>query len=562
MTYIIGIDVGGTNTNGVLLRNGLIEEIAKAPTEEHDLSAGAMKVLSELIRYILKRKTDAKIEFHLSTTLATNAVVTGKGDPVAAIVSGAPGICLEDLELPFPLYQVGGVIDHRGREILSPNKERISEALLEMKRSNIRAVAGIGKFSPRNPTHELLIEEMANKEFAEATSVTLGHRLSGRLNFPRRIVTSLLNAKVTGVQREFAGMMMKVLARYRMGDRIHILKADGGTMRLKESMLRPVETILSGPAAAVMGVLALSASEETVILDIGGTTTEIAILVGGEPLHEKDGAEISGYKTTVPALLTRSIGLGGDSKVTLEEGELMIGPQREGPPVLLGGERVTPTDAVAVLKGAPFGDRERARQALAKLGGENGLTVKELAEQIVALFCQKVASAVNEVYLYLNSRPVYTVSEVLAPRDLKPVKITGMGGPAEFYIPRIAEEMNLDYEVLPYHESVNAIGAAASIPTAAVTFHADTVLGKMIVPELDLIAEIPHPFLFDLERARTAAKESLYQRIAPAGEDGVPLMIEITEEEAFNVVRGFHRVGRIFSLKAQARPKAIKVKTR
>ncbi|HBE80971.1 MAG TPA: hypothetical protein DDW65_24765 [Firmicutes bacterium] len=571
MSRIIGIDVGGTNTNAALLEDGNLVATAKYPTDHHALLSSAGAVLEEIM-LSLPEQSKQNLELHLSTTLTTNAIVEGCGEPVAAILSPGPGVNLADLEFPFPVFAVKGAIDHRGRETEPLDLAEIGQAIRSIRQQGINSLAIVGKFAVRNPCHELEIAKLLQKESSDILSLTLGHRLSGRLNFPRRVMTAFLNAGVSRLQAEFAGMVKQLVSSYGIGGPIFLLKADGGTMELDESLTRPVETILSGPAASIMGTLALgSLDDQTVVtLDIGGTTTEIAVLVGSDPLTERDGAVIGGYRTLVPALFSRSIGLGGDSRVYWNEGKLEIGPERKGPPVALGGPELTPTDAVIALGYVSFGDRQKARAELERFGKQAGLGVKEeeLAERIIAVFCERAITGVRRVFDYLNQMPVYTVSEVLAPKGLQPEKLIGMGGPAEFFIPKIAAGLGLPYQVLPYAEAANAVGAAASRPTVAINLRADTALGKLVVPELDELEDIRHAMTFDLKNARELAREKVLVYAARMGvypeQIGTQLdrsEIEITTEEAFNVVRGFYTAGRIFSLTAQIRPKVNPVKT-
>lgn len=555
MSRIIGIDVGGTNTNAALLEAGRLVNIAQCPTNHQNLLDSTRTVLEEILQANSQYKPK-DLSLHLSTTLTTNAVAEGRGEPAAAIVSPGPGVSLADMGFPFPIYPVNGSMDHRGRETAPLKLEQVRQAMGEIAQKGVQALAIVGKFAVRNPEHELAMEKLAREGFPNFAQVTLGHRLSGRLNFPRRVTTALLNVGIAHIQSDFAGMVRKLAHDYGIDDQVYLLKADGGTMRLEESQVRPIETVLSGPAASIMGALALGdfGHQTSVTLDIGGTTTEISVLVEGEPLGERDGAIIAGYRTLVPALLTRSLGLGGDSRVYWSERKLQIGPEREGPPFCLGGPVLTPTDAVVALGETSFGDREKALAGLERLGKEAGLNPLALAEKIIDAFCEKALNGIREVLDYLNRIPVYTVSEVLAPRDLKPAKIIGMGGPAGYFIPKIAAGMSLDCQVLPYAEAANAIGAAASRPTAAIHLRADTALGRIVIPELDEMREIGRSMLFDGKQARALALEEAALYAEKTGACAGCPDIEITDEEVFNVVRGFHTAGRIYSLTAQVRP--------
>ncbi|HHU51596.1 MAG TPA: hydantoinase/oxoprolinase family protein [Firmicutes bacterium] len=578
MRYIIGIDVGGTNTNACLLQideahQGQVVKMAKTPTVHENLLFSTKQVLAEISRDLTVQDWTA-LEIHLSTTLITNAIVEGKGDPVATIVSPGPGLCLADAGLSIPLSSVGGAIDHRGRETAPLDMDEIRNALRGADRQGAKVVAVVGKFSPRNPKHELAIEDLIKREFPEFYPPTLGHRLSGRLNFPRRVNTSYLNAMVARLQREFIVKISQTLQEKglslspdprevpeRPRRKVFLLKADGGTISLEKSVTRPIETILSGPAASVMGALALTEARDscTVVLDIGGTTTDLSILVHGKPLAEKDGAEVGGYKTVVPAFFSRSIGLGGDSVVRYQAGRIRIGPERAGKAAALGGDSLTPTDAIVLTDGGSFGDRHRALAVMKEFCQKTGGSLQERAEEINQAFCQQVVQAINGIFAYLNSRPVYTVSEVLTPRELKPEKLIGLGGPAAYYLPRIARLLAVPYEVLPHYEGANAIGAAASRPTASISLRVDTAFGRAMVPELDFVSSLSHPALFDRKKAEQLAIKSVKEYAGQIGALHPGARFEVDEEEVFNMVRGFRTVGKLFSLRAQVKPEVIKV---
>ena len=159
---------------------------------------------------------------------------------------------------------------------------------------------------------------------------------------------------------------------------------------------------------------------------------------------------------------------------------------------------------------------------------------------------------------YLESAPVYTVSKMLAPRNISPRRLIGLGAPAPVFVPRAAALMGLSFELLPFHAAANAVGAAASRPTTSITLHADTALGMMTIPEIGHAAQLPSRPVLDLRQARA---EALAQAERAAKDLGVDAAddVSIVEEESFNVVRGFYTVGHIFNIKAQVKPKAQRV---
>ncbi|HHW72688.1 MAG TPA: hydantoinase/oxoprolinase family protein [Firmicutes bacterium] len=556
--YAIGIDVGGTHTDAALLKESQVAALAKVPTDHGDLFASTRQALEEIWRHY---PGDGPVRLQLSTTLSTNAVVEGRGVPTRVVAVPGPGVNLKSLGLPFTVHELQGYIDHRGREAapLDPAELKGLRALLGTGEGE--AVAVVGKFSQRNPSHEQQIAAELTQWYRG--TITLGHRLSGRANFPRRMMTAFLNASVAQQQLEFAAMWRRVLEDLDIPEEdVLVLKADGGTMNLADSSERPIETILSGPAASTMGAQALTEREEGsyVIVDIGGTTTDLAVVVDGEVLYERDGAVISGYRTLVPAVLTRSVGLGGDSELHFSaDGKITIGPRRAGAPLCLGGKELTPTDAVTALELADVGSRGKAVQALAERAGEFGLTWRELAERILEAFIDQLCAAVRSLYSELENMPLYTVRDVLNPPDLSPQAVVGLGAPAPVFIPRLAQALGLRYEVLPFSAGANAIGAAAAAVTLSLTLHADTELARLTIPELGCREPIERPLFFDLDKARSLAADRL-KELGRARGCGEGAEIYVVEEESFQMVRGFHTVGQRHMVRTQLRPQVRRVR--
>lgn len=557
--HIIGIDVGGTNTDAALIsEDRRVLALAKTPTNHHDILASTRTALEQILVY---NQDNQPVQLHLSTTLSTNAVVEGRGESTAVLALPGPGINLADFGFDFPVYILGGYVDHRGRIAADINREEVLKTAEQAAEDGAQALAIVGKFSHRNNSLEVAVRDLIEAEGPKFNQITLGHQLSGRLNFPRRIMSAYLNASVAALQAAFVAVIEELTQANPQITSVSILKADGGTMGLADSCVRPIETILSGPAASIMAAQALSSYTDAnmVVVDIGGTTTDIAVIVNGEPLYQRSGAEIGGYQTLVPALLTYSIGLGGDSEVHINSGQVRLGPRRAGRAAALGGSNLTPTDAAAALGLTDIGDRQRAVEMLKQAAVGAFSSWKELAEAIVDAFAHQLSQAINDIYKNLEHVPVYTVSEILAPPDIRPQVVVGLGAPAPVFIPLGAERLGLPWEILPYHTGANGVGAAAARPTIAVTLHADTEQELMIFPELGYQQRIRRSMLFDQRQAREAAVEqtALYAQQLGLNDYGD---IQIVEEEVFNVVRGFRTVGRILNIRAQIRPGVERVR--
>jgi len=555
---VIGIDVGGTNTDAALISDeGIVLAMVKTPTDHDDILCSVRTALEEIIA---SHKGPFPMELHLSTTLPTNAIVEGEGDPAAVVAIPGPGMNLLDYDFGFPVYSVKGYVDHRGRVASDIDPDEVLSAARQAWNDGARALAIVGKFSQRNNSLELAAKQVVEQAGLKFSQITLGHQLSGRHGFPRRIMTAYLNARVAGIQQEFAAVIERLMSENPIIAGVRILKADGGTMGLAESCVRPIETILSGPAASLTASLALSRRTEanTVVVDIGGTTTDIAVIAGGEPVCQRGGAVIGGFNTLVRALYTVSIGLGGDSEVRIHDSGVVLGPRRVGKAAALGGAEATPTDAAVALGLAELGQRDKAIAALKKKAAGAFASWESLAQAIIEAFVLRLCTAVDEVYRTLENVPVYTVSEILAPPDIRPRAVIGLGAPAGVFIPLAAEQLGLPWEILPYHASANGIGAAAARPTVSLSVHVDTEQEQMIIPELGLRKQIKQA-LFDQKQARRAAVEHTLAYAQGLGLEECS-EIQIVEEEAFNVVRGFHTVGRIFNIRAQMRPGARRVR--
>jgi N-methylhydantoinase A/oxoprolinase/acetone carboxylase beta subunit len=557
--YTIGIDVGGTNTDGTVIGEGRVLAVAKVPTDHGDLVASTKAVLDEL-----KAACPLKgpVNLQLSTTLTTNTIVEGRGTATAAVVIPGPGVDLRLHGLDFPLFPLPGYVDHRGRVVAECEPKEAAAAAREAQRGGAEALAIVGKFSQRNPSLEQAVLDAVHNGKLKFSHISVGHKAAPRLGFPRRVVTAHLNSQVAKAQRKFADAVES------LGEglgSVRILKADGGTMTLAQSRSLPIESILSGPAASTMAALALTSHQgkSMVVVDIGGTTTDLAVIVQGQPLYAREGAVIGGYPTAVPAILSRSIGLGGDSEIHIidsEEGgtRFRIGPSRAGSPVCLGGTRPTPTDAVVALGRVSLGDRSRAVGALKELGARAGLSWEAAAERVVNAFVSQLCATIHKLYGELEGQPVYTLAEFLETPHLRPEVITCLGTPAPAFMRPVGEALQLPLEILPHSASANAIGAAAARPTIGLTLYADTALRSLSIPEMGIFQEIERPALFDQRKARDRALGKLREYAREVGL-GEPQDMDIVSEESFNIVRGFYTVGRIFHMHAQIRPSAQRI---
>ena len=547
---IIGLDVGGTHTDAVLIGEGRILRQAKVATDHSNLFHCVWTALDEVTRDVPPSAIRRAV---LSTTLTTNAIAEGKLAKTGVVVSAGPGIDPANFRIGSHYHCVSGSIDHRGREIQPLQEREIDEIAERFLAEDVRQVAVISKFSVRNPKHELKMAEILRRS---CDHVILGHRVSANLNFPRRIATAWLNAAVHPVHRLFFEAVKDSLKKKGFQIPIFVLKADGGTMSFEASIDAPGQTILSGPAASVMGALPFaSGAGDTLVLDIGGTTTDMAVLVGRAPLLEPLGGEIGGHGTLVRSLKTRSIALGGDSALRVLDGKLLIGPERHGPAMAYGGPSPTPTDALFVLGRALNGDADASRRGLRPIAHQLGITPEEAAGRILDLSCEKIIFAARKMIEDINSKPVYTVKELLSGYRVRPVEILALGGPAPFFAPRIEKLFGIQTSAVPQWHVANALGAAMAKNTSEVTLFADTERGIALAPEESFSCQVGKDF--DRKAAISLAFELLRKKCVKAGASESELDLEVVEDIQFNMVRGFYTAGLNIRVKVQTRPGLI-----
>ena len=546
----LGIDVGGTHTDAVAMFNGEVAASCKVKTNHNNLLASIRAALDDVLGAL---KGVRITRLNLSTTLSTNAIVEGKTENVGVLVSAGPGIDPDYFHIGRCYHVIPGAIDHRGFEVKALNLQELDASIACCRQMSMRVWAVVSKFSTRNPAHE---QAMLERLAADADHVSLGHRLSGLLNFPRRIATAYYNAAVWRLYNSFADAIEKCLREYNIDAPVNILKADGGTMPLSRSRELPVESILSGPAASVMGIIALcEIRQDCVILDIGGTTTDIAFFAEGAPIIETAGIEVGSYPTLVRAMKTHSIGIGGDSRIHLVEHKVFVGPEREGPSMAMGGTTPTLIDACNYLKLASVADRQASVRGVENLASLWDISPKKLAQQAVRYAVETIKATVDDLVWSINQKPVYTIGELLSGKELRPRRAYCMGGPAMTFQPLLAEAFGLEVVVPENYAVANAIGAALTRTSLDLELFADSNKGVLFIPNLGVEKTIPASYT--LEDAEREAKQYLvdYLKTLDVHDfDNVTLPIDTTEAVSFNMVDDVRGSGKNIRVKCQIRP--------
>ncbi|WP_439618646.1 hydantoinase/oxoprolinase N-terminal domain-containing protein [Shinella sp.] len=330
---LLGIDTGGTYTDAVLYSEtrGVIAR-AKALTTRHDLSVGISGAV-EAVLAEAKAPVSAIGLVSLSTTLATNALVEGQGGRAGLVMIGfGPEDLKRDgladaLGNDPVLFLPGGHNVHGNETPL--DMTALDEALPTLSQ-NVSSFAVAGYFAVRNPAHEVRVRDRIRA--VSHLPVTCSHELSSKLGGPRRALTTLLNARLVSMIDRLIGACEDYLERRGIHVPMMVVRGDGALISAAEARLRPIETILSGPAASLVGARHLTGLDDAVVSDIGGTTTDVAVLDKGRPKLDAEGAVVGGYRTMVEAVAMRTFGLGGDSEVRINDrglkAKIDLGPRR------------------------------------------------------------------------------------------------------------------------------------------------------------------------------------------------------------------------------------------
>lgn len=557
---MLGLDCGGTHTDAALL---LVDEnahaarllaSAKTATIHDNLPQSIETVLKEMggqdSGWI--KNTD---RVTLGTTLLINAVVRDRIDKVGLAVSAGPGLDPSHFLLGDYCCVVPGGLDHRGVEVGRLYLEPLRQDAARWPEEGVKAIVCVGKFSPRNPAHELAMAKIC--EEVSGLPVTMGHKLSGRLNFPRRIATAYYNAAVASLQKDFLNAVEKSLRSLGLAAQPRLLKADGGAIPFSLAAQQPAHSILSGPAASVMGMMALGLEkgECGLLLDIGGTTTDIALVYKGSPVIDRDGMKIRMRRTLVNSLASISIGIGGDSLLRWREREngqkeFVAGPDRLGAAMAFGGSFPTLLDALNVRDNVNVGNANASRQGLEKLAVQAACAPEELAEKAVEYAIGKITRAAYALVEGVNGKAIYTLAGLKNISEARPEFAVVAGGPAACFGKRLEAALGMPLSVSPHFDVANAIGAALTLPTASLEIYVDGARGTLSAPALGMLETTPPSFTQEAAEKRACDILRGFLHKNGIGDAAV----EVVESDLFAVLDDRGRGSRDIRVVCQARP--------
>lgn len=384
----LGIDAGGTYTDAVIydLDNNITICKAKALTTRWDFTVGIKEAIENLDGYYLPL-----IELvSLSTTLATNAIVENEGQKVGLLLMPPYGHDVTKNIAYHPKAIIQGQLEISGEEITPINPDEVKAITAQMiEKHHVTAFAVSGYAGSINPEHELNIKKIIQDE--TGLFVSCGHELSDTLNFQTRAVTAMLNARIIPRLASLLIDLEKVLDRYNISAPVVVVKVDGTLISADMAKRRPVETILSGPAASVAGARHLTGLDDAIVVDMGGTTTDTAAISEGLVRLNEHGSMVGGHRTHVKALDIRTVGLGGDSLILYEKGKFKIGPKRVAPVAWLGHYYPGTGAAIDFIEKniKHYGGTTMTMQIIARTGENKSILLNPVEKKIISLLDQR-----------------------------------------------------------------------------------------------------------------------------------------------------------------------------
>lgn len=503
MAYILGMDTGGSYTDGVLLDSNSKKVIskAKALTTKDDLVVG----INECIEALAVANPDLIDMVCISTTLATNAVVEGKGCPTGLIEIGKK---ISDQTPAACSYYVSGRFSIQGRLETPLDINGVKKAYRYMENS-VDAIVVSGYASTRNPEHEMIVKSMITQMTDKP--VICAHEITGKLGYYNRTVTALLNASLIPIIKNLIEDTKKALRKKGINAPVMIVKGDGNFMTSYSAEEKPIETILSGPAASIIGAKYLADVDDCTVIDIGGTTSDIARLENGCVKIDPAGANVGGWQTQVRAADIFTRGIGGDSRLRIDkEKNLLFGPDKAIPLSLYyksdlstSEKPVMDEDVAYAFTPTDLAHAEKIYDKWNKCAADKGIT------EISSLLCMSEEETKQKL---CESFYRHIYDALVASMKFSTCRtVVAIGAPSAAWMPRIASEYAFDVVVPKHAEVANAIGAAVGHieEKAEILIRKDQISGDYI-----LFSQNSRKELSSLEEAKQIALEEAHNMIS------------------------------------------------
>ncbi len=409
--YKLGIDVGGTNTDAVIIDENrkVIAEIKK-PTSG-DIYEGIMGAVSAVLELsgVDKKKIGQAM---LGTTQCTNAIVERKSlAPIAVLRIGAPATTgippmadwTDDIRAVTKDWAIiGGGFEFDGKEI-APLDEDAARAFFEKNRGVVKSIAISCVFSTVRNDHELRAAQLCREVMGEDVHVSISSEI-GSMGLIERENATILNAALYAVAQRFTEGFAKSLADKGVTNAdIYLSQNDGTLMTMDFARRYPILTVACGPTNSIRGASYLSELENAVVIDVGGTTTDLGVIQNGFPRESSVAATIGGVRTNFRMPDVISIGLGGGSIVrSREDGTVSVGPDSVGYKItekalVFGGDTLTATDIAVRLGMVELGDKSKVAHISEELAGKALCAIRELVED--ALDSMKLSNSDVDVIM-------------------------------------------------------------------------------------------------------------------------------------------------------------------
>lgn len=493
----VGIDVGGTHTKAVALDNETHEIIGQSvvmTTHDHEMgvAAGVIECFENCLTKNNIDPNDVVFIAH-STTQATNALLEGDVANVGIIGMGGGGLegFLAKKQSNIPDIDLGTGrkihICHTFLKLKNVCEKNIETEINDLKDQGARVIVASKAFGVDSMKDEDIVREVAEKH---SIMVTMASDISKLYGLTRRTRTAAINASILPKMMDTANSTEQSVRRAGINVPLMIMRGDGGVMDVTEMKRRPILTMLSGPAASIMGALMYLRASNGIYFEVGGTSTNIGVIKNGRPAVEY--AIVGGHSTYVNSLDVRVLGVAGGSMVRaadhklidvgprsahiaglkyavytpvpeIEEPELEFFAPKEGDPSdyvrikLANGKRVTITNSCAanvlgIVKPEDYsyGIEESARKCMKPLADYLGVSIEEAARQILQKSFEKIEPVINEL-----------TEKYRIERDQ--TTLVGVGGGAAALLPYTAQSMKLDYSIPQYAEVISSIGVALAM---------------------------------------------------------------------------------------------------
>lgn len=439
MFYILGIDTGGTYTDAVLLEYHnsdvfFVRKKAKAFTTKDDLAVGIKESIERL--YLTEEEREEITKAVFSTTLATNAIVEGFRTNVGLISIGE--MPRGEIATEY-VKTIKGKVNIKGRILVNVNNGEIKKAVTELL-PHVQAFAITGVASVKNP----LLEQQTAAAVHQICDlpVICGHELVEDLGYLERTNTAILNAGLLPIINNFAQAIEYVLKEMRIKAPTFFVRGDGNITEMNVIKEKPIDTVLSGPAASMIGAINLTKCDDLVIADMGGTTTDTGLALGKRIELSKTGADVGNWKIKIKSAKLCTFGLGGDSNITIKNGNIQVGPQRVLPACRGGGNVVTPTDLLHFNGEFDEWDPKLSEKAIKQMA--------KSANRNVDAFVDDCINAVVDS-AYRNNTIIHQNPEL---------PVCAIGAPVSAWYKKVKDKYGIHLIVPDNYSVANAVGCA------------------------------------------------------------------------------------------------------